>query len=1091
MFKAQLDAKLLIYPKLLVFAWLLFYFPWSHAQNKQGLSYSVGVDYELNYEKQETEIEYEKVKISVDFQAQHKFVPVYGKLNVVRSQLTNVEYILVPQGENQPPRYIQLDKATPEEIHRTFEQKIGSIKEVFGRNLKRYPTEQLRFFAAQGIVQMAACFGGGVRELDFKSSVNNPSCVDNFLMSLIDIKGWLGFYAFMVANDVTSRQLNNLLNLAHTYRQTHSNKDLGRRRPQIMATLRPYAGYIGMAFGSMASEMVHHVLSLPNLKQCISLASHLKVITAAPVCKEVITHFAGMDRFWHNFFAGVPALLGSAILSAATQNRILKPGAHAGKIVATEIGKGIWAGGKIVSSTTGLSQLTWAQSISNIAAIRVLPQLAQFGNNFGYFVRVVGVGHIGSMVVFFAWDHVLRPPTVKFYWELIDGGTWLWSGIEDYIEDLYIIGDQIHEKGWSTPLVNETCTTVARGKSERCRKTDVPLADTLKNLQKSAERYRKNTVVAGLEEASAGWRMKWQKYLETYITGKSLIEQVYKEKKEKNNTEISTVTLTNFIIKVWHRAIQYQPYIDDKIKKQVVKLSQALYGTTDLNLIGQFMSEEELNKRVPQMANEILNLRRLALQEFGNLREHTCDIMLTKNLPLTCLAVRETLKTPETPYINYNHQPNLMLKNAQLLRDLESDNYVVKKTLRSMICEQNTRQKYARSDEAKMRGMSPESGLFAKLILPNFIKDYTSHTKLHKLCKEFGGSVAIPKIHTAQLGDLQDLDPLRKKMLNEAPAVDTGFLDEMLSMISQQQVDVAINIGYLWDTDEGLYTDPLSYLMDKDVQLITGGTEESARRWWNKYILSHALDFYISVIIGYNEMLDNKLLAKVEQTTPQVLLQRYKNPTEIADKIHNPWSLIKPWTWLNKTSLNASLIGHIQVITQLIDRLADKYEKPDEIRQVTQEINQLMADHTLHMKFFGGIKNVEEHLNSRLLKLKDMEMNPQDVEKELKRFGEEITKLAFQDSREQLTERIQLLTDKLDELSLLMIDQKVTEIDEISLAMHRAASPEDISQFDEKEYKFYTGLQIISHLDGVLDEINNYYYNYIHLQDLFAIEKNH
>ncbi|MES3037926.1 MAG: hypothetical protein V4736_08470, partial [Bdellovibrionota bacterium] len=131
-----------------------------------------------------------------------------------------------------------IKKELPHVHHSMFK---GKRPNVFVESFKKFPMDAASFFIAIG----------AMTTFDLLTNYNdNPVAYDQFLDGQKDPVGMLSFYAFMVANGVTNRAIQDLLG--------------DKRNKQF----RHFLPYFGMSMGMTASNMVHEIYHFPHLKDC-------------------------------------------------------------------------------------------------------------------------------------------------------------------------------------------------------------------------------------------------------------------------------------------------------------------------------------------------------------------------------------------------------------------------------------------------------------------------------------------------------------------------------------------------------------------------------------------------------------------------------------------------------------------------------------------------------------------------------------------------------------------------------------------------------------------------------------------------------
>lgn len=490
------------------------------------------------------------------------FKPHKSRPNVYVGDQTGKMYILVPDYDGKP-RPILIETADPQEMKKAMHQPIGSFGQLAKRTLKRFPGEFFRFNVAQAIIQSASCFGKNstfLTGLSFKASHNNPVCVDNFITTLFDYKGLIGFYFFMLANDATSKALNNFTNRLLTLQNVKGQQWMMKNKPAILAGLRHPFGYIGMAAGSVASDFMHQLLSLDSGAACMEGLARGELISST-ACKSMVSHFMSRERFWQDLTAGMPALIGSAAMATVTQTFLKKIGRGGYRVLSVPAGM-----------TASAAKALLGKTFRSKEPLKfVVSGLSMVGGKVGYVVKVVGgpAASIFHMVLFFAWDFILRVPTTSYYWHVTDGKEWWGTGFEYDVKQLFgrtyeLISGGFDSEGYELncyeqPIVRPGPYPIQIGTEKKCDEPEgeeFPLTDALKKFGKHASRYRNRVLMPGVAEGAAGWKSKWAHYLKTFRIGKLILEYIYRERAEKYDTRLPTEYVADHIIAQWLKGLR-------------------------------------------------------------------------------------------------------------------------------------------------------------------------------------------------------------------------------------------------------------------------------------------------------------------------------------------------------------------------------------------------------------------------------------------------------------------------------------------------------------------------------------------------------
>lgn len=156
-----------------------------------------------------------------------------------------------------------------------------------------------------------------------------------------------------------------------------------------------------------------------------------------------MTHFLSAEKFWLDFGAGIPSLIGGAMMSAGSQ-----------RFFQWLVNHGSFFN---VPTEARASQNALLRYMSRTSALRVVKNAFRV-------VRVgasgTGVGGVfimvGELVIFLAWTKVLEIPTMQMVWFLYDA-----PDIRRNTRKLFNVATTIERAGGFAPeVVETTCSTV-------------------------------------------------------------------------------------------------------------------------------------------------------------------------------------------------------------------------------------------------------------------------------------------------------------------------------------------------------------------------------------------------------------------------------------------------------------------------------------------------------------------------------------------------------------------------------------------------------------------------------------------------------
>ncbi|MBY0314390.1 MAG: hypothetical protein K2Q26_02645 [Bdellovibrionales bacterium] len=956
-----------------------------------------------------------------------EFVPTSSP-GVMRKISDGKNYLMIPDKETGSHRPVLLETATAEDIRAVYIQN-DNLRTILKNAVRIFPADLIQFSGAQVIIQMTACFGSGLAGLE----ASDPVCVDNLIKTLTDPAGIVGFFGFVVANRISSKYLNNALVSFYTL--------AGQQRltPSHMRTLRPLVGYIGMAFGSAASQVISHIANLPTAGKCLGSLSRGE-LPDSQHCKDMIEHFASADRFWNDFAAGLPALIGSAIVATATQRSV-------DRFTTLFVSQGLDQ--KI--RTEGLGA---ALRSTDIKSLKILPNLVRIGARWG---SVVVISHpMGHMVLFLAWEHVFRAPSFRWSYHAWDKGN-IRTAIANYMKS----AAYIKNNGLTRARTQQNCQLVPKdiGEAigynamgdfplemvERCER-EQPLAMALAQLLKHGNRYRQKVVISDLETYATNYRAKWQAHIQSYIIGKDILHKSFasREKllKDGKSPQVSNPFLLYILNRAWQAAIPVMP--------TDIKLNQILARSEKFNLNKKFRDLDQSitynRENEVEMVDILKDLRDHAAKTYG----HITRIPTYSYHPLTKRVLMLTLQMPQdlTNRIGHSEVADLLMNTATL--ESMNQNQVARRILSQMIC--GTDKKVTATNTNILSGSGSE------LRFPNILAQ--ADPALTQACSTYG-TYAIPFPYYI---DDKDNSPVFRIL---------RFLP----------------------TTTGYYVDPLMLLADPQIPLAVGSHQDQVNAWWKTHVDKEVIQFYGNFIKAYQRMIRENLMTKVDTSPASELLKKswpFNQPAEWFRKMTNITHSWNPLHYLSSrwtVPLNQSLIGEMQVVLEgakliFMSQPTAQRQENELVLETIKGIELEFAQHTRLLKMDFDSSKVDTQIESALNEL----TSKGDIS--LRNLSANLTTSVFGQARTHMTERSVALREKINVLSAIWLGKRFERFNNAAdKAKYLEATPEKVSAFTDEEYKIYTGLLIISHLMNLLEEVNGYYYNYIYLNELYKFDK--
>jgi hypothetical protein len=737
---------------------------------------------------------------------------------VILNRLTGQRFIMVPDrgavdGANREAQFrrVELESATAEDISSTFSVKTGN-KQILKETITSYPKEWGKFNTGLLLVQMAACFQGGmIGWADYKASYNTPICVDNIIHGLTSVEGNLGFMAFMYANRLSSKHLTNLALASFEL------ANMRQKTPQMLHSLRPYIGYFGMGFGSLASDVVNQILSIPKFSECKNDVLRGNITSAS--CKDVATHFLSAEKFWVEFGSYLPGLVASSVLAAETKKLITRV-----KVLSV---KGV----KAVTPdmiTNALKAAGKIRVVSNVVKLASGP---------------VGIVFMVADITFFiAWDHFLRIPSSKWYYKTLDTvNGWFGSGIDDYATSIKNLTDIIKEnKGYSPETTDLRCVHTRAGK--KCENVEY-LKTALENMSKYTTRRRQKVLHPELTEGVSAWASKWQMYIGTYLTGKVILEKVYVNRSQPKQ-EYPIDFIFNHISQLWEKTLR--PYNDaaDAAVYEKLKPLNKLYGeiSEEIRKNGNIKAE-----KFNIFAKQVVEFKKFMFSKSAYKETLYSD----KKAPLDnrechsvsweiCMALYATLMIPDTYEQAIATRQKDNSENVFFLIDTQKE-FPLQPVIRQLLCNNSKTMDTTQSGvlSSLYSYFFGNEGVSLDLKLPGLVVDKKNDKPLEYLCGYWAvGDALVP----------------------ETKIID-GY--EILQPYAQ-----------VWPSRSGVELEPISLLSNKNLKLISGETEQDSLKWWNTNILPQSIMVYVGVIKEYKKMVEANLFTLIDYSSSEELLKK-------------------------------------------------------------------------------------------------------------------------------------------------------------------------------------------------------------------------
>lgn len=952
----------------------------------------------------------------------HPSMPnVFVQKSVDPQTQKTVETILVATTVDGKREIVPIESMSTRELMPLLKQDTNFAK-AFGGTVTNFPKEYGKFNAAMIAMEMVGCYGVGNGTLfsqwkwQPETNTNTPLCAEHLLKAMTTLEGNVGFFAFILGNRVASAHLTNLA----TATSLMINKPL---TPKRMAALRPLIGYAGMSFGMAAQQIVSHILTIPDFKQCAKDIGSGQFGSAA--CKAAATHFLSAEKFWLDFGAGIPSLIGGAMMSAGTQ-----------KFIHFLAENAKFSG---PTMTTKKARVAFLKKYFSSATIRKGIKVGK------YIVRVGKMGAgvsivVGEIVIFLVWTKVLEIPTMQWVWSLYDS-----PDIKSNAQSILNISAEI-EKGQGIPDKNSPALchnqmVNGRGGTKRICEPDL-LAKSLKDLSFYSRRYRERVTLARLTRAYPDYMMKWENYISSFFAAKTLINEIYRQRDEKPTTQLSLYDTAYAVKSLWNDFLLYSQKSESYkiyLKNHMPRLESDFKNYKD-----SFATEmQDRTSLESKLANSLLAFKTHVDRhaKYNEQDPRPCGGFYSDAYLCRAMKILRFIPNKASDFLNRTSDSNVSF-NIEFIDQLK-ESLPLENVLRQMLCAKDTQF----PSSAKM------DGLPAHLSLPRLITGHENNPLYRESCLFAKDNSLFLATDADESADFLDPKPGALWLLNFMP-----YKNPLV------------------------YIDPLSPLTDVRINLSSGANARTAQQWWSKNILPEIGLFYKKYISHYKKMLDDNLLSFMSYEAPEKLLSTSglaainaggkiggRNVPQLSES--NLSAKV-----LNRQSVNLSLIGQMQIYTKALEKLANGfYPGPNQqkvlLKQKVQDFLLAFAEHTRHFYYVNEPAALDsipiENMQNPLL------------------FSQDVAKTLFADSYDKKSQRQQQLLIELGELSAILIGLDYTEIDNIEAELDH--TPEKVAAMGPADYKKYTVLQIVHHMRLLVDETNEYYDKYLFLTGLFNL----
>lgn len=426
-------------------------------------------------------------------------------------------------GLNLSGRIVRVDEHLSSQVrHTTFLDNIKNSANA--RHVQFFPREYTRFMAVSYAVTWEMCrvhWSSMNSILSFESAYRmktpaekkDPLCDEHFVKSLQDPVGWLGFYAFVMANHYIAPKVSAAMFNALGKKITNTKLPFIHKQVALVKFFTNIvAGGIGMTAGLTASDYVHQMKENPNLKACFKNSEQSGWF--GENCKEAYKDFlmlntAARDRM---------AISTMSLLSAFGLNTLAQIPLQAA-IQGVRLGAGA-----ILNLALGISFVPGAGWV------------------------VGAILYVGSTYLFLRFDHMVSPYIEKWYY-----GTTKPMAVRRTLTDLMDIVEKQKANKWSKPIAeraeNERCfkeiisdtydylannKLLKSGLMASDLKCDNPVLidEALREFSLAMSEHRSLNILSGVSALVGIWQNKWSGFYYNYKGSMELIDLLAKYRRD-------------------------------------------------------------------------------------------------------------------------------------------------------------------------------------------------------------------------------------------------------------------------------------------------------------------------------------------------------------------------------------------------------------------------------------------------------------------------------------------------------------------------------------------------------------------------------
>lgn len=960
------------------------------------------------------------------------------------------EWIRIPK-EGNADQLVRVVDANEQQILEAFGN--FDFKSIPGQSLKQFGPEYIKFSAALMVVQMSTCFGttSSLAALSPISSPASPTCVDDFLTHLVDWKGWVGFYFFMLGNRYTSTGMMKIATISLAY--------VGKTKsiPELRRKLAPFLGYLGMTGGSLASQVVHHFLSAPSWGQCISLMK-TEGLTSVP-CKEAFTHFLSVEDFWDDFAAASMAMITATVAATVTQSVFLQS-THLlsdSKLLARR-------GVRVLGGNSKAIQFVARHGSKVIDVLRVGKNLTVATGVPGVVVLVVT--QVGQFALFLAWDEALRNPFSRGYYDWETSG-----GVNSAILNITAAAKENQKLEWKKPyvIITEKCThrtynrTTKKMESVCSKKYVDPLMSNLAQLNYGAQRYRKKVLQNPIDMAIQGWTGKMEGVLQKYKISKTFIEYISKERAKNESRALTLAESSVYILFLWKNSLEFElsqhPYIPKNVKPLLVDLATALgVDYEKLEVVKRETTPSRTNYYTPEIA-EIANTIKLTAQQTTAVKNALEAIKL--------YTLNGLKKDSPLPGVECNHLP-LMCLARDTTQTLNLQNIEISKTSSESFFDVVLFHIFGTEKSTTTHNVEFTNAIYEAFRVEQAVAD----TAFEMLC---GQGKDIVYRNTGNNG--------RKATLTVPMLIDFEIRDLSLNCYDYSSLRGKFDISKEdilrpWIVDGRIYPTALDMLSSKNISLISGRSSQELNSWWFEKAFKPMSQFLFTMAKEYQTHLNENFFAHLDDYTPEQLV--HVSQPQMRGGALDYKIVSFPGLW-ERPTLSMSLMAQVNFVLDT----AKYYGPSTQDSKKYDALKIAFARYILNLKEVQRLEPMEKEWAAFSAKINSAQSDNLAIGKALETFDTGIQEAVL--SKERLQRMVELRAEVIrlrNELFFEMSGRSFETMSGLEPRLYKARAQREIEDFtqhmsiSEKENKQFTSfILVVGSLDNIIFEIGKLYDN--------------